>query len=1172
VWQNAGGTTYISFFNAEAGVFVDNYSSNNNGTIGNDLYTLVKNAETPIDANFALKYKAGAADNGYYTRFIFLHDGRIALIYSDKITLVTLSDSMGNAIESDADLKAASTLVALDADGEIVLALATTGGNFGTVETYSALDSYFGTYTNAESDDLLIGGNGSFVWGNNSGRYTAAEDGYTLDAYVVQDGVDVGYYQFTLTDGAYTVVRPCVTVSFVVPEGMAAIDSVSVNINVPATLPDGEQQGYVFNGYYTDADFANALETTIFTEDTTLYAKYSQPATLTITYNNGADDEDIVYSVGDATDVADPVWAKHKFLGWYTTATFEEDSEWTNGTITADGHIYAKWEDAEAYYNEYGYLLLVSLGYNGYLSKTNYSQAWSIDPDGNATLVGGEAQGLGSAFTIESYDKAAGTFKANVGGSLHAGVIDVATGIMFIDYYSANATLTGNFSAFMFVPDETAAFSAKVTGSANRDSGLMWLTYADGEDSYNYMVRGGALYAGVVFETVDGDAVAAANVATGNVDTYVKKGGVLVAAFGKAGGSVAVELDGLQGTYTKDEGTIVLNGNGGIVINDATAADGEVEGTYVNNGAKLEVYAADETLYLEIVLDGSTYTLTKPTVTITFDQNGFIAAEEFAADDTVNINVAYTLPVYTSDTQVFYGWYLAGDEEQTIVTEIVPSADATYVVKWVQKVTLTVVYGNGLDNATIAYGAGETTAPVQPVLTNGKVFDHWYTSGDGGETEDAVYTASVINADTTIYAAWMVFPVEVKLGYYTATDEATYSDKVFAFVDNGDGSYTSANAGVGSSYSYMVLLVTEAGTISFHYEGSSEGASWDYLRVYYNTSANTAPGGYDGVSVGGKTTVSGDYSRLVNAGEYIAIVYRKDSSSNGGVDAFTISNLGFVAAVDATVAFDANGVEVNEELTSAASAVGATIALPTLTTDEAYYFDGWYVEGAEDTVYTTTYTVAGAVTLKAKWTAKVTLTIVNGKGLDNIVQEYRAGATTAPVLPGYVEGQIGDHFYLSDDDGVTEGEAYTAAVINADTTVYVAWVDSDPYVIIPGGKANGSVNTYKFVDNGDGTYTSNNADVNSNTAYLFIRFYEAGVFTIDYTGSSESGYDGLNLAKNSDAGSSKGAYWVSSNSTTSGTYTVEVEAGDFISIGYYKDSSSAGGEDQYTLSNITFTM
>lgn len=81
---------------------------------------------------------------------------------------------------------------------------------------------------------------------------------------------------------------PKATISFVVGEGHTEIASISCNINVPVKLPSGEDAGYVFNGWFYDQEFTKAVPANlVITEDITLYAKYSNPAKLTIVYNDG---------------------------------------------------------------------------------------------------------------------------------------------------------------------------------------------------------------------------------------------------------------------------------------------------------------------------------------------------------------------------------------------------------------------------------------------------------------------------------------------------------------------------------------------------------------------------------------------------------------------------------------------------------------------------------------------------------------------------------------------------------------------------------------------------------------------------------------------------------------------------------------------------------------------
>lgn len=144
-------------------------------------------------------------------------------------------------------------------------------------------------------------------------------------------------------------------------------------------------------------------------------------------------------------------------------------------------------------------------------------------------------------------------------------------------------------------------------------------------------------------------------------------------------------------------------------------------------------------------------------VTITYDTNGVTPVETLDARESKNMNVAYALPVLTNATMIFRGWYVLNDETKAIVPmNYVPTADVTLVAKWDEKVTLTIVYNNGLDNKTVVFGAGDALAmsSYEPVFTDGKVFDHWYLSDDGGATETAVFNATTISADTTVYCAW----------------------------------------------------------------------------------------------------------------------------------------------------------------------------------------------------------------------------------------------------------------------------------------------------------------------------------------------------------------------------------------------------------------------------------
>lgn len=107
----------------------------------------------------------------------------------------------------------------------------------------------------------------------------------------------------------------------------------------------------------------------------------------------------------------------------------------------------------------------------------------------------------------------------------------------------------------------------------------------------------------------------------------------------------------------------------------------------------------------------------------------------------------------TAAGEEFNYWAIGGAaiDNESIVGE----TELTVTAVWKKKYTLTIVYDNGLANATETYFENETPDPAKPGYTNGKVFDGWYT--DAAFT--TAYTPEALSGDTleiTIYANWKV--------------------------------------------------------------------------------------------------------------------------------------------------------------------------------------------------------------------------------------------------------------------------------------------------------------------------------------------------------------------------------------------------------------------------------
>ncbi|MBO7526666.1 MAG: InlB B-repeat-containing protein, partial [Clostridia bacterium] len=80
-----------------------------------------------------------------------------------------------------------------------------------------------------------------------------------------------------------------------------------------------------------------------------LYAKWESECHVSFDYNGmGGTNYDEVYNVGDSiTEPEVVVPGDKKFLGWYTTSTFDNGTLWDfdNGTVNGDITLYAKWVD-----------------------------------------------------------------------------------------------------------------------------------------------------------------------------------------------------------------------------------------------------------------------------------------------------------------------------------------------------------------------------------------------------------------------------------------------------------------------------------------------------------------------------------------------------------------------------------------------------------------------------------------------------------------------------------------------------------------------------------------------------------------------------------------------------------------------------------------------------------
>ena len=755
-WKtSATATTKDAFyFDEETGVIAGIYSK---GEIGNDYY--IFSTETPSDgkivANFGVKAPKypGSSTTGYFAQFVTINTKlgvKTLFLYNNHIyNNVSVATSTGEEFTNIKDIKNAKTVVVKElTTSEVLIALSAVNDTFGTGSNTKLLDEYYGTYTNG-SETIELDGCGVIKYGSKTGTYTKVTSGeYGFDVYLENN---TEYYRLTLDteNNTFVLVMPKATISFVVGEGHTEIASISCNINVPVKLPSGEDAGYVFNGWFYDQEFTKAVPANlVITEDITLYAKYSNPAKLTIVYNDGVtENAEIIYSVGDIAKVEKPKYAKHRFIGWYTTEECAAGSEWTSGTqINADTIIYAKWEIAPIYNAIYVPVEFTKTEKNGGVDGgyARTSCILDIDPDGMTT---GKGYPYNGSYVVKNYDAEKGTldFCSSNGSTVYHGFIDPDTTIIFVNTKSGDV----DFNAMnMFIPIEGKySYSEHTYSSSYWDGGsTKAIQYTTKGNTYSYFLYKNHVYMNVSFKDAEGNDIEGKDCYTASSLTVLASDNTVIAKFGYDGTTMQ-SLDGFEGTYTNGENSLTLDGIKTITM-------GEYTGTYTKakegSSYTFDVYMTEGTkqVYYQLTVskEAGTYTIAKPEVTISFNAGEYATVGDVVA----NINVALELPVPHNAEYVFRGWYLDSELTKKVSGEYVPTENATLYAKWDKKATLTVIYGNGMEDATLEYGVGDTINPVKPGFTNGKVFSGWYLDAECTEK----LTATTITGNMTIYCKW----------------------------------------------------------------------------------------------------------------------------------------------------------------------------------------------------------------------------------------------------------------------------------------------------------------------------------------------------------------------------------------------------------------------------------
>ena len=868
--KNGDENEYYFWYDAENEVLVVPHT--NGTTIGTDYHiftTALTEKNFKANAAYGVKHPT---DQKYRLQFVninTINGAKDILVFDNAIyTNISITTTDGTTL-SVSDIKNAKTLIVKDATtNEMIVSVAAKKASFASSET-QALDEYFGTYTCEGQDNLVLDGVGNFAWGSKNGTYTLKDaTAKTVDAYFVVDGKNTEYYVITLdtTAKTYVAAEQKVTVTYtstITPN--EDISAVTVWKNVEFTLKALTNAGNIFRGWYVEGaegTLYNGAYTA--TADVTLIAKWDTKFTFTAVYNDGTTANLVKeYGEGDKVTITDPTWFKHKFEGWFTTETFDADTKWTSGTaITANVIVYAKWSDAEAYANAY-YVTAV-------YGSSNFATQCSMQPKANV-LVRFDSTGKAAAseypfnsdLTITDYDKVAGTMNIMMGKTAHKAFIDDESGIIVMAMYAQDTIK----EIYILTPFNTLPKEKDYSTSYWDKGATRVIEYTNNGKVYGMILYQNKVTFGVSFK----DALENGNAIVGNkccdaekIYVFDKNGSVILRF--KKDGNTFVAMDGYEGTYTNGDESAIVDGRGNITLNGN-------QGTYTirksGDTTILETLVTenDTKVYYELTLNNMTYTKEKVMVTVTYNTD-VVAIEGTPAPASVNKNIAYALPALTNADKVFRGWYVSTDESRTLVSaNYVPTADVTLVAKWDDKVIVTIVYGNGMENATAEFGKGDALnlGAFAPAKTNEKYFLKWYVLNSDVK-EDLPAT---IDANMTVYCEWTDTPP------YTITTSDSYK---FTYAD---GVWTSGNKGKGGKTSSFKITANADITVTFSYKVSSE-KGWDKLTISKTGESDITESGE--VDYTEKTFV-------LKAGETLEIKYTKDGSGDKGDDSVYIKDL-----------------------------------------------------------------------------------------------------------------------------------------------------------------------------------------------------------------------------------------------------------------------------------------
>ena len=492
------------------------------------------------------------------------------------------------------------------------------------------------------------------------------------------------------------------------------------------------------------------------------------------------------------------------------------------------------------------------------------------------------------------------------------------------------------------------------------------------------------------------------------------------------------------------------------------------------------------------------------TVTFKYEDNGAHADETdttLYANDTVTVKEVN----FEFDGKVFAGWFTKnenGEFDTQITTGMALTDDVVLYAKWIEKSpfagTYTVVKLNSSGSVTVYNSA--TTKLVVDYFGNADI------QGYNGFSYGSKVAFAFANGSTTVLEITCVTSYSTSK-YYAIYDAATgiiarasgsadlNTDDMFVFIPFDENYKTSDFAAYGfNAGGYRKIL-------SFN-DKTAENAA---RNVYTNANAlyvNASFKDFDGKAVA-VADIKNALNLFVYNGETLVEEFAKNSSGsfvtaideykgryadcngmlgdlffNGagvaklgdevgtyaqtetGFDVYLSNNTVYYSVeliadgettmyiaeqptVKITYNYMGHGADKEEEV-----AKNVQYTVTEKPTAEGFKFWGWFEDEGLTTAAKTTYTPTEDKILYAKWTAAVTLKFdYNGQGTEAVVVADKYVGDNVSGIPAVAaDVKFGEKvfagWFVKHDDGSFGEEASTSTVLEGDTTYYAKWVDA----------------------------------------------------------------------------------------------------------------------------------